>query len=153
MSFLFLLCFFFRCLFSSSVVFFVPPVSFFFPLCFFSSSCVIFYAGVNFLLSVSFLFLQCFVSSARVLFSSRVIFVWLCSSGISVLHGLPILAEGCQDSNLVNDLYNLTRWVSLVRNATERDIDLTRAMWDPLIIQQGGGSQPTGPPLHTESKV
>ena len=40
-------------------------------------------------------------------------------SGIYVLHGLPLLAEGCSDSNLANDLAAVAKWLVLVKSISE----------------------------------
>ena len=50
-------------------------------------------------------------------------------TGLSVLHGLPILADGCTDPSMANDLLSVTKWYSLVSNPADRDIQLTRSSW------------------------
>ena len=74
-------------------------------------------------------------------------------SGLSVLHGLPILAEGSTDSSLANDLLAIVRWYSLVLNPADRDIQATRSAWSGILIDNAVQSSTAAPPLHTCSGV
>ena len=53
-------------------------------------------------------------------------------SGLSVIGGLPLLANGCTDKNIVQDLATVSIWLETVRHPAERDIIATRALWRSL---------------------
>ena len=53
-------------------------------------------------------------------------------SGLSVIGGLPLLANGCTDKNIVQDLATVSIWLETVRHPAERDITATRALWRSL---------------------
>ena len=48
--------------------------------------------------------------------------------------GLPLLANGCKDPDLVQDLATVSIWMETVRNPAERDISSSRAVWRSLFI-------------------
>ena len=55
-------------------------------------------------------------------------------SGLTVMGGLPLLANGCKDPDLVQDLATVSIWMETVRNPAERDISSSRAVWRSLFI-------------------
>ena len=55
-------------------------------------------------------------------------------TGLTVMGGLPLLANGCNDQDLVQDLATVSIWMETVRNPAERDISSSRAVWRSLFI-------------------
>ena len=55
-------------------------------------------------------------------------------SGLTVMGGLPLLANGCKDPDLVQDLATVSIWMETVRNPAERDISSARSVWRTLFI-------------------
>ena len=55
-------------------------------------------------------------------------------SGMTVIGGLPLLANGCRDPDLVQDLANVSIWMETVCQPAERDISSSRAVWRNLFI-------------------
>ena len=53
-------------------------------------------------------------------------------SGLTVIGGLPLLANGCMDTNLFQDLATVSIWMETVRHPAGRDISSTRAVWCSL---------------------
>ena len=74
-------------------------------------------------------------------------------TGLSVLHGLPLLAEGSSDSSLANDLLSIVRWYSLVLNPADRDIQTTRSAWSGVLIHNAVQSSTAAQPKHICSGV
>ena len=69
-------------------------------------------------------------------------------SGILVLHGLPLSASGSTDSNIANDLTAVSDWLNLVRDPSERDISLTRDLWQARLLANGRVPSLTSVRLH-----
>ena len=85
-------------------------------------------------------------------------------SGLSILHGLPLLPDGSADCNTANDLRSVSNWYDLVSNPADRDIVASRATWRKIFLRNAGqssttasyppcsGSQPTALPNPPSSK-
>ena len=61
-------------------------------------------------------------------------------SGLTVIGGLPLLANGCKDPDLVQDLATVSIWMETVRHPAKRDISSSRAVWRSLFMQSAVGS-------------
>ena len=75
-------------------------------------------------------------------------------SGVTVIHGLPVPADGCGNSDLVNDLAAVADWINLAKNRAERDITSTRDIWRGMFSQvtnttPAGCKPPAQPPAQT----
>ena len=93
---------------------------------------------------------------------------WICGhyrTGLSVLHGLPVLQDGTDDLNIANALSTVFRWYSLAANPAERDIIRTRSVWNDILLAtavqsstaasyspKGGSGQPSAPLTASSSK-
>ena len=55
-------------------------------------------------------------------------------TGLSVLHGLPVLQDGTDNPSITNDLSIVLRWYSLAANPAERDIVKTRSVWSDILL-------------------
>ena len=83
-------------------------------------------------------------------------------SSLTVIGGLPLLANGCKDPDLVQDLATVSIWMETVRNPAERDISSSRAVWRSLFISTASkpsaeaadsllGSQPSAPLISSDT--
>ena len=82
-------------------------------------------------------------------------------SGLTVLNGLPVPAEGSCNSDLTNELAAMADWLLLAKNRAERDISNTRAIWKELFNTASGpdpqnlvsGGQPPALPISSLTSI
>ena len=83
-------------------------------------------------------------------------------SSLTVIGGLSLLANGCRDPNLAQDLATVSIWMETVRQPAERDISSSRALWRSLFISNASkpsaeaadsslSSQPSAPHISSDT--
>ena len=68
-------------------------------------------------------------------------------SGLTVIGGLPLLANGCKDPDLVQDLATVSICMKYVRHPAERDISSSCTVWRSLFISNT--SKPSAEVAHS----